>query len=44
MGRVRQRFRLRAAYRGKRVTCTVGGATAGGRGGPPGLSRAVTVR
>jgi len=40
----RDRFRLRSAYRGKKVTCTAGGVTDGGRGGPPGLSRALTVR
>lgn len=40
----RSSFRLTSAYRGRRVSCTAGGATIGGRGGPPGLADARVVR
>jgi hypothetical protein len=40
----RNRFYLRGAFSGKKVECGVAGATAGGRGGTPGLSFAKLVR
>ena len=40
----RKTFRLLSAYAGKEVSCTAGGATIGGRGGPPGLAPGHVVR
>jgi D-alanyl-D-alanine carboxypeptidase len=40
----RPTFRLTSEHRGKRVSCTAGGATIGGRGGAPGLAPARLVR